>query len=71
MNGISVFFAIAALMCFMYFGAFLFSQTGAALGMHDASICIFDAQDHVECTKDYQKSKKVNDVGKNVIEAFN
>ena len=71
MNGISVFLAIAVLMCFMFIGAFIFSQTGVALVMQDASICIFNAQDHVECTKDYQKAKKLNDVGKNVIEAFN
>ncbi|WP_305372808.1 hypothetical protein [Photobacterium leiognathi] len=71
MNGISVFFSIAALMCFMFFGACLFSQTGVALGMKDASKCIFDDQDHVECTKDYQKAKKINEVGQNLIEAFN
>lgn len=71
MNGIYAFLGIAVLMYFMFFGALLSSQTGVALGMQDASKCLFDDQDHVECTKDYQKAKKVNDVGKNVIEAFN
>lgn len=69
MNVISVFFAIAALMCFMFFGALSFSMANAYIAVNDK--CIPPAEDRVECNKVRQRSQNINQVGQNLIEAFN
>lgn len=69
MSGISVFFAIATLMYFMFYGALSFSMGNAHIAVIDK--CIPPAEDRVECNKVRQRSQKINQVGQNLIEAFN